>query len=484
MSATVLTTTTKSSREILLESNYGFIQETVLFYLAAFTFALLMPLALKYLPPSHSSYSLPMHLAASLILGIIFIMILDSYIKKKLRHEIKLLTRTAKKFAKGEIAGPLPAWNDEAMDVLAGTIAQTIQGLQNRINSSLREKGKLSIILNHMQEGVVGVDENRRILIHNPSASQILDCAHNGTGKSLIEFTHNPEIDEAMRLAIEGQKNISREIEINYPEKKIFKISAIGTGAESSGICGILVLHDITAFKNLERARKEFVANASHELRTPLTSIKGFIETLLGGAAKDPAQSEHFLKIMHSDAERLTRLVEDLLDLSSIESRKIPLKVTPFRIQDEIRNTLQAMEPGLKRKNITVSADLDESIPPVQADHDKIHQVLVNLLDNAIKFSRQGGHISAQAFHLGGMLQVTIRDNGVGIPENMVPRIFERFFRVDKARSRDEGGTGLGLAIAKHIIEAHGGQIFCESRLGEGSAFSFAIPAAGPRPRE
>ncbi len=476
MSAIALILTTDIPESPRLKSQKGFLRQNLLYSLTALILALLFPLVLDLLPPFKGRIPCTVYFLISLTAGTFLLLIFNSILKKRARLEVKKFSLAARQFAKGDTSIPLLEWDDEQLRFVAGTISQIVRGAQLKMDRNLREKEKLAIILNHMQEGVIGVDGGRNVLIHNPSASQILDSPQNGTGKSLIEFTHSPEMDEAVRLAVKEQKIISKEIEAGYPEKKILKINAIGTGPESSDICGILVINDITAVKHLERTRQEFVANASHELRTPLTSIKGFIETLLAGAAKDPGQSEKFLNIMNEDAERLNRLIEDLLDLSSIESRKMPLKLSRFSITEEIRKTLQLLEAPIQKKNIQVTEPSDTGLPPIYADRDRIRQVLLNLMDNAVKFNRPGGTLSIQAVSFpGGKIEVSVKDNGPGIPENLVPRIFERFFRVDKARSREEGGTGLGLAIAKHIIEAHGGQIFCESRPGEGSCFRFIL---------
>jgi len=240
------------------------------------------------------------------------------------------------------------------------------------------------------------------------------------------------------------------------------------------------VLHDITEMRRLENLRKDFVANVSHELKTPLTSIKGFVETLLGGALRDGEHGTAFLKMMEEDAKRLERLIDDLLKLSEIESKEVPLKISPLDLKAEVESVLSTFQHQIEKKRIVVENQISEDpFPKVKADRDKLRQVLINLIDNGIKFNRDGGRIVLGAEVTEEKeIRISVEDSGIGIPKKDIPRIFERFFRVDKARSRELGGTGLGLAIAKHIIEAHGGTVSCASELGKGSTFSFTLPTA------
>ena len=356
--------------------------------------------------------------------------------------------------------------------------SQVDQVLKERMTEAEAEKAKVSAILEHMAEGVIAVDSRKRVLLANPAVEAILGLKKGSAlGRALVEVLRNRVIDEMVDRAIQNQNSIAEEIEIHHPQSRFLRVSTIGISNREGAVCAILVFYDVTEIRKLEGLRRDFLANVSHELRTPLTSIQGFIETLLSGALRDPKQSEEFLKMMEEDADRLTRLIGDLLELSQIESKEVILKPEPLELSDEFNKVITGFHPRLKEKKITVRNQLlDPKIHRVLADRDRLKQVLINLLDNAIKFNNEGGQILIKTEQVGDQVKVSIEDTGIGIPEEIVPRIFERFFRADKARSRESGGTGLGLAIVKHLIEASGGRVWCESELGKGSKFLFTLP--------
>jgi two-component system phosphate regulon sensor histidine kinase PhoR len=241
----------------------------------------------------------------------------------------------------------------------------------------------------------------------------------------------------------------------------------------------VAVVRDVTMLRQAERLRRELTANVSHELRTPLTSIKGFAETLLGGAMADEATCRRFLTIIDNEASRLMKLVDDLMDLSRLESHAVAMEPAPVRLDDLVGEAIGRMRVQAERRSVTLRP---ASLAPetVMADRDRILQVLTNLLDNAIKFTPEGGAVEVSVRRENGGAALTISDSGRGIPEEDLPRIFERFYRVERSRSREEGGTGLGLAIAKHIVDAHGGRISAHSRPGGGSVFTVVLPGASP----
>lgn len=339
-----------------------------------------------------------------------------------------------------------------------------------------KEKTQSALILHHLSEGVIGVDESQRILFINPSAASILRVnIQSALDKTLMEVTHNTHFEEAMTQALRNQNNLTAEIDLTYPEEKNLRVSLIGLPKEAGLMRGIAVFYDISQIKHLENTRREFVANVSHELKTPLTSIHGFIETLLGGALKDSAQSETFLKMMREDTERLNRLIHNLLELSRIESREGTLKTETLILKDEVEKALAVLTPRIEERNISVKIQIPGSLPKIAGDRDQLKQVLLNLLENAVKFNREGGNITISASEKTPFVEVNVRDTGIGIPNESIPRVFERFYRVDKSRTSQTGGTGLGLSIVKHIIETHGGQVRCESTPGQGSDFSFTL---------
>jgi two-component system phosphate regulon sensor histidine kinase PhoR len=238
----------------------------------------------------------------------------------------------------------------------------------------------------------------------------------------------------------------------------------------------ILVFHDLTRLKQLERTREEFVANVSHELRTPLSLIKGYVETLLDGARGNPEVAERFLKIIERNTQRLDLLIQDLLTISALESERIKLNLQPVELRPLVEKIFTDLKPPAENKNVELVSQLPELT--ATADVNRLEQVLANLVDNAIKYGRAQGSVKVGGRKLeDGKLEIFVQDDGPGIPPEAIERVFERFYRVDKARSRDQGGTGLGLSIVKHIVQAHGGEVWVKSELGKGATFFFTLPA-------
>lgn len=400
------------------------------------------------------------------------------FFKRAFVSKIKKISHIAQRFSRGDLNEKISISEGREFQVLASAMNHMASILKSRISESEGERAKLFAILDNMAEGVVAVDHQKQVLIMNPSASRILGVTREKVlGASLIHAVQNPQIDEMMDRALKHQSLTSSEIEIDYPQEVFLKVSAVGLSQPTGGVSGILVLYDVTQMRKLENMRREFVANVSHELRTPLTSIRGFVETLLSGAYADPGKCQEFLKIVEEDSSRLSRLIDDLLELSRLESKKSPLLKTEVEMNVEADKALAVFRTRLEERKIKIDKKFSPGLPKIQADPDRLRQVFVNLLDNAIKFSPEAGTIRVSIEQVPQFIRVSVQDDGAGIPEESVPRIFERFYRVDKARARDSGGTGLGLAIVKHIVEAHGGYVACESELGKGSRFSFTLPA-------
>ncbi len=335
-----------------------------------------------------------------------------------------------------------------------------------------------------MAEGVLVVDERGRILVANDSLHQLLSLPKNLANRTPLEIIRNAELEEAIRKVIREGKDVSFELNLPLPLGKTFEVNVVGIlpapeekerGGE--GIRGaIAVFHDITRLKELEVVRQDFVANVSHELRTPLTTIKGYTETLLDGALKEEVAPQ-FLQVIQKHADRLTKIVEDLLTLSKIESKEFYLKWERLPLSELIDDVLDFVKEAAEKKKISISQSIIPSSLEVTGDRSYLEQVFINLLDNAIKYTHEPGEISISAIEKGQTeIQVAIKDNGIGIPKEELSRIFERFYRVDKGRSQELGGTGLGLSIVKHIIQAHGGRVWADSKLGEGSTFYFTLP--------
>ena len=413
------------------------------------------------------------------VLGILIVLVAGILFSNYLTKRIRRITSVAERYAREDWSEKILMDGRDELKMLADTMNQMASSLRLRIEDLESEKGKVSVILSHMNEGVIAIDRRKQCVMANPAAEKIFGfTAADAQEKSLIEITRHPQLERIVDRAFQEQKNVSDEIQISGKIKKTLHVTVIILDAHVRGIGGILVFHDMTELRRLENIRKEFVANVSHELRTPLTSIKGFIETLLGGTLKDPPTNERFLKIISEETDRLGRLVEDILTLGEIEQGMAPVKKEKIDLSSELPVILERFKTKIREKKIEVENRISGKLLQLSGDRDKVHQVFINLIDNAIKFNKLEGKIVLSAGQSPGGVTITIEDTGIGIPEEAQSRIFERFFRVDKARSKELGGTGLGLAIVKHIMEAHGGYASCQSILGQGSRFSvfFSMP--------
>ncbi len=333
-----------------------------------------------------------------------------------------------------------------------------------------------------MVEGVLVMDCEGRLLRINPAAERMLDFRQRpDTAEPIFTAIRHPELTELMREVLETREHHGREITMS-PSGHTLRVEASVTPCErEQEACAVFVFHDITALRRLENVRKDFVANVSHELRTPLTSIKGYVEALLDGALSDPAQAEPFLRIILKQTDRLNLIIEDLLQLSQIESGQVALKREPVELTGLVDRSLAMIKPLADKKRHVIHVAIPPDLPLVQGDDERLGQVLTNLLDNAVKYTPEGGaiEVSGRAVSEGGLLQVElcVADSGVGIPPADRPRVFERFYRVDKARSRELGGTGLGLSIVKHLVDAHRGTVWVEGNQPAGSRFLIRLPA-------
>jgi two-component system phosphate regulon sensor histidine kinase PhoR len=322
---------------------------------------------------------------------------------------------------------------------------------------------------------VVGGDE--RILFCNWAFEQILELPEGSSqGRTLVEALRQADLVALVRKALSGVEELTGEVEVGTVRRRNFSVTAAPVRAASAN-GAVLVLHDITDLRRLERVRRDFVANVSHEFKTPLTAIQGFAETLLSGALDDKANRNRFVEIIRDHARRLARLTDDLLKLSRIEAGRLELEIRPIRVEALVNGCVETARLNAKTRGLEIHVDLQQDAPAVRGDGAQLGEVLQNLLDNALQYTPSGGQIEVKARANGHEVIFTVSDTGIGIPESDLERIFERFYRVDAARSREAGGTGLGLAIARHIVEAHGGRIWVESAVGQGSRFHFSVPS-------
>ncbi len=350
--------------------------------------------------------------------------------------------------------------------------------LEARLTELEREKTRLDAMLRSMREGLIVIAENRSILLMNPAAEGILGVsAGRAAGRSLVETARNTDLVALVADAFARDAGLSRQIRFFNPGDCQLLVNIVPYRIGSGERQAVLVLHDVTEIHRLENLRREFVANVSHELKTPLTSLQGFIETLLAGAWQKPEHAKRFLGMMDEDAKRLSRLIHDLLDLSRIESGGGPARREPADLGALAARALAGLETSITQKNLRIENGLPPGVFETTGDPGQLEQVFVNLLENAVKFTPEGGRVRLSAQRVAGGVRVEVSDSGSGIPEASLDRVFERFYRVDPARSREMGGTGLGLSIVKHIVEQHGGTVAVSSPgPGLGSAFSFTLP--------
>ncbi len=350
---------------------------------------------------------------------------------------------------------------------------------QQQQQSALEQQTQQDAIFNSMQEGLLLLDKTGRIQMANRAFAELFDGADDVCGKLLLEAVRWHEAAELVERLGPEQSWITRELKFPGPSELWLQVSAAMISNPEGGRQGtLLVFHNLTRLKQLERTREEFIANVSHELRTPLSHIKGYTETLLGGAKDDPEVAARFLQTIARNAERLQLLIEDLLTISELESGRVTLKLQPLPLQSVVGKVFDDFKTRADAKTVTLTNSA--SALKVSADAVRLEQVLSNLVDNAIKYGRSGGRVTIGARSADdGKVEVFVQDDGPGLPADSLERVFERFYRVDKGRSREQGGTGLGLAIVKHIVQSHGGTVWAKSEAGKGTTFYFTLPAVG-----
>jgi two-component system phosphate regulon sensor histidine kinase PhoR len=409
---------------------------------------------------------------------------------RRFAARIERLKDLSQRIAEGNFR-PVPREGPrDELSELADSLNQTAARLDLQIQMLSGERNRSSAILRSMVEGVAVIDAQERLVFYNRAFSEIFGVDNSvAEGKTLIEVVRNAELVGLIRKVLRGGEGLQSDIAMGIATVQNFSVTAAPVkaleptnggqepaNAKPSG--AVVVLHDVTELRRLERVRQDFVANVSHEFKTPLTAIQGFAETLLGGALDDPSSNRRFLDIIRNHAMRLARLTNDLLKLARIEAGKLEVEFFPVGLMELIEGCAETTLMKASRKQITLEIEVAPGLPAVRGDAGLLRDVLQNLLDNAVQYTPEGGHIHVTAEARNREAVITVSDTGIGIPAPEKERIFERFYRVDAARSREAGGTGLGLSIAKHIVEAHSGRLWVESVIGEGSKFSFSVPIA------
>ncbi len=401
-------------------------------------------------------------------------------ISRSYAGRIERLREFSRRVAEGDFR-PIPAdGTGDTLEALGASLNQTASRLDRTIRTLTEERNLSAAILGSMVEGVAVVNRAERLVFANPGFAAILGLdVPPVSGSSLLEVVRQTELIEAVRRVLADEPRVEAEIATGTLRQHYFAVTVAAVRAgETFG--AVIVLHDITELRRLERIRRDFVANVSHEFRMPLTAIQGFAETLIGGALDDAQNRGRFLGIILQHSRRLARLTEDLLRLSQMDAEQLELEIRAVSVSQLVESCYETAQRRAAEKSLTLSLNIPSQLPDIAADNRRLQEVLQNLLDNAIQYTLPGGKIVLSAELRNEEVVFTVADTGIGIPLADQPRIFERFYRVDVARSREAGGTGLGLSISKHLVEAHGGHIWVESEVGAGSKFHFSIPVFDP----
>ncbi|MGQ9567790.1 MAG: ATP-binding protein [Anaerolineae bacterium] len=401
--------------------------------------------------------------------------LLAFFLAERITHPVRQLTQVAGRLASGDLTARLfPTTKDELGQLMAA-FNEMADRLQDQVVRLSTAQSRLAAVLEHMADGILIADAAGRVLLINRAAGRLLGIApEEGLNRSFAQVARHHRLVEVWeRSRASGQEQVEA---VEVDRLGLFLRVVVTPLPKTKPPGYLVVLQDLTEVRRLEMVRRDFIANVSHELRTPLASLKALVETLRDAALEDPPAARRFLDQAEAEVDALAQMVQELLELSRIESGQVPLKVRPVDVADVIVPPAERLRSLAERAGLHMAFDLPEGLPPVLADPERLGQVVTNLVHNAIKFTPAGGRIRITARQVGRAVQVSVEDTGVGIPAEDLDRIFERFYKAD--RSRSGGGTGLGLAIAKHIVQAHGGRIWAQSAEGRGSTFFFTLPVA------
>ena len=419
------------------------------------------------------------------IIGILAGLILTALLALKssssIISPINELIAVSREIALGNYSKRVDIRSRNELGQLAATFNEMAITLEKTVADLIDKNVKVDSIINSMVSGIIAVDSDYRIMLINSIACKTfgIENLQDVIGTKIIELVRNNQINVFLKETIVKNVPLTNEIIVGSPEERVLRIDTNpinSKDAKSPNSGGIIFIQDITNIKKLEQIRTEFVSNVTHELKTPLTSIRGFIETLRGGAIDDREVAEKFLEIIDIEAERLYMLINDILQLSEIETKHKDSNMGTYNLKSIVEETLSILEGAADKKGIILTCEIDESVN-IMANRDRIKQMLINLIDNGIKYNSENGSVSIRAERLGGKIFISIKDSGIGIAREHLSRIFERFYRVDKGRSRNMGGTGLGLSIVKHIVNLYNGDIKVNSEPGKGTEFIINLPA-------
>ena len=407
----------------------------------------------------------------TVLIALAFALVLSAWVAVRVSGRLRQVVDFARRIAEGDLSARLAGGGEDELSAMEAALNQTAERLGQSFAEIESRRQELAAMLDSMQEAVVAITPEGLVRWSNAVMQRIAGTPIH-VGRPLVHSVRDPEVLACVQVALtQGEVRFGRANSL--APGRIFEINA--APLPSGG--ALVVLHDVTRIEAAEKSRRDFVANVSHELRTPLTSIQGYVETLVEDPNPRPETTREFLGVIHKNATRMNRLTEDLLALASVESPDYKLTLQPNRASALVKDAIDSLGGIVVDSNVKLeSAGAPDSL--VMADPDAMNQVFGNLIENALKYGREGKHIRVGAALLPAEVQFSVQDFGPGIAFEHLDRIFERFYRVDKARSRESGGTGLGLAIVKHIVQAHGGRIWAESELGAGATFNFTLPLA------
>jgi len=390
---------------------------------------------------------------------------------------VREVTRKAAEMAGGNFNQSITVRSNDEIGQLGEMFNRMTGRLKQTLDEIEGEKNKVEAILAHMADGLLALDSEGRIIRLNPAAQRMFQTEEAAVlGSFPHETWPDARLNQALAQALQEGRPLTQEVRVDQLVLLAYITPLQGERNKTAGM--VVVFHDITELEKLESMRREFVANVSHELKTPLTTVKSYVETLLDGAAEDEEVRSRFLRVVESETDRMARLVKDLLHLSQLDQGSTHWDVQAYEVPLLVDECLSKLSVPIERKNLRIKRSYAADAPMGMFDRDKLQQVMLNLLANAVEFTPPRGEIQIEVRKNGSMVAVAVSDSGIGIPKEDLPRIFERFYRVDKARSRMLGGTGLGLAIARQIVESLGGAISIDSDLGKGTKVIFTLPAA------
>src|SRR4051794_11542341 len=434
---------------------------------------------LRLAEPLEQLDALKTRLAAAMGLAIlaagIAILFTSLWLDRRLFEPVSRLISGAQDLARGRVSR-VAVPDEEELAALALALNRLAATSEQQLDAMSRERDNLQEILASMSEGVLVVDRDGRAQMINPAFYRLFDLVGDFTGRPALEIIRHPGFARVIEDTLRHGQPQSSQIVLSTPERRTLLLtSAVLSGGERGAV---VAARDTTELTRVADMRRDFVANVSHELKTPLAAIRGYAETLRDGALDEPPTARRFTERVLSQCRRLQELLDDLLILSRLEGLDAALDREPVDLDAVARRAVELLTPAAREKRVEIELQEEEEVPAVQGDAVNLERLLLNLLDNAIKYNRPDGKITVRVGRFGTDALLEVSDTGIGIPAESIPRIFERFYRVDKGRAREEGGTGLGLAIVKHIAQAHGGQVDVESRMGRGSTFRVRLPLA------